>query len=349
MQPYTELLSIITTGRPDIPIHEVKEWARLLGQLNGCKLHSVASAEKDEDEWLQQRSAGIGGSEIAGIVGDSKWTSPRQIWMNKLQMYDEESRPKKSEAAAWGNLLEPVVATEWGKRNNRQWIHIPVILVDEAKPYLMANIDGFTLTDDRQQIMGILEIKTTSVYNIEVWEQGPLPENYIDQSNWYCGITRLSNYTLVCLVGGQKLFSYDLPADPDLFKRLVDAADIFWNENVLKGVEPQACDVDLEDVRQLPKDPEEPPVVLSDAQSKLIEAYCNVNKQLADLKKLRDGLQAQIYVLLGNSMSAITSSNIIQVTESVRRTVNAAELKKTYPDIYNEFVKVSKVRTLNIK
>ena len=85
--------------------------------------------------------------------------------MSKLDMFDSDKQPTQNEAARWGNLLETIVATEWGKRYERQWIHIPVTIQSEEFPWMLANVDGFTLSDDRRMITGILEIKTTSAYN----------------------------------------------------------------------------------------------------------------------------------------------------------------------------------------
>ena len=218
MQTTQELLQMILTGRPDISFEEASKWIKYLSQLKGCHLFSVASPEKDQKEWLKERTAGIGGSEIAAIMGENHWSSPRQIWMSKIGMFDDK-QPTQSEAARWGNLLETAVATEWGVRNNRKWIHIPVIIQSDDEPWLFANIDGFTLSDDEELITGILEVKTTSAYNLSQWEEGPLPYHYICQVNWYCGITGLDQYDLVCLVGGQKLYSYTLPAVKELFEK----------------------------------------------------------------------------------------------------------------------------------
>ena len=116
----------------------------------------------------------------------------------------------------WGNLLENTVAQEWAKRENRQWIHVPVCLQSLDNSVMFANIDGFTLSDDRQTVTGILEIKTTNEHNRQVWETGPLPEYYICQTNWYLGVTGLPLYDIVCLVGGQRLYSYTLPRDNEV-------------------------------------------------------------------------------------------------------------------------------------
>lgn len=361
MQDRNSLIELITRGRRDVTQAQAGLWADYLLQLKNCHLFSVAAPEKDKAEWLRHRRSGIGGSEIAAIIGENHWNSPRQIWMSKMGMFDDKP-PQQSEAARWGNLLETVVADEWALRNKRQYIHIPVIIQDDDHPHLLANIDGFTLSDDRETITGILEIKTTSAYNRDAWENGPLPYHYLCQTNWYCGITGLSNYTIVCLVGGQRLYAYDMPADPELFAREVEAADEFWSCYVIPGVEPPATAVDKEllakaDAAALAEkqttvedgEPAKPPAVLDDDETeRMVEGYCKLREQMAKLKEVKDALHARIRLKLGDSVDAITKTHTISLSVSNRRTCNFDKLKQLSPELYDEVVSITVGTQMNI-
>ncbi len=348
MQQTEELVFIIQRDDPKVDRETALLWAGYLQQLSGCHLFSAASPENDKEEWLRQRTAGIGGSEIATILGENHWSSPRQVWMSKLGMFDGNS--SQSEPARWGNLLETVVATEWGIRNNRQWIHIPVSIQDDAEPWLLANIDGFTLTDDRALITGILEVKTTSAYNLSAWEEGPLPFNYICQTMWYCGITHLSRIDLVCLVGGQKLFGHELPFDTDLFEREKVAAREFWLENVQKGIEPPATEVDKGLTKNDEHDATLPPVVFDDDESERVaEAYVLLRDKLTSLKKIKDALYAQLFILLGSSTQALTRTHTMVLQTSSRRNCDLDRLADEYPEAYEDCVTTNVSTQLNIK
>ena len=349
MQGIKELVEIIKRGQPDVSTDEITVWAEYLQQLEGCHLLSASSPDIDKEAWLLQRKIGIGGSEIAALIEENKWTSPRQIWMSKMGMFDDAPK-QQSEPARWGNLLETTVATEWGIRNNRKWIHIPVILQDNEIPWLLANIDGFTLSDDGKTITGILEIKTTSAYNQTYWEDGPLPYNYICQTMWYCGITRLREIELVCLVGGQRLFSHSLPFDEELFIREKDEAKHFWEEYVLKGVEPPATAADKEITKNDEHDESLPPIYLEDDESeRLVEAYCQIRDQLSGLEKIKKALYAQIFVLLGRSTQGLTQSHTINLGASARQSCNFDKLKELYPEAYNQCVVTNVTNSLRIK
>lgn len=353
MQSMSELVSLIQAGRSDVDLQTANTWAKYLRQLDGCHLFSVSAPEKDKAEWLRDRRAGIGGSEIAAVMGENHWNSPRQIWMSKMGMFDDKP-PQQSEAARWGNLLETTVADEWALRENRQYVHIPVSLQDDERPYLLANIDGFTLTEDREVITGILEVKTTSAYNRDAWENGPVPFHYLCQTNWYCGITRQSMFTIICLVGGQRLYAYDLPADPELFKREEAEAAAFWNNYVLTGIEPPATAVDKELMAKAEaeqaedKEPEPAKVLDDDASERLVESYCIMREKIAAMTDIKNAIYAQIKVALGASSEAITKTHSIKVSTSNRRTCNFDKLKALSPELYDAVVSTTCSTSLSI-
>lgn len=353
MQTRAELREIIRTGLPGLNPNTVELWVDYLKQLKGCHLYSVDSPEKDKKAWLRSRRAGIGGSEIAAILGENHWNSPRQIWMSKIGMFDDKP-PQQSEAARWGNLLETTVADEWALREGQKYVHIPVILQHDEEPWLLANIDGFTLTENGYGVTGILEIKTTSAYNNDVWEQGPVPFHYVCQTNWYCGITGLNKYTIVCLVGGQKLYHYTLPADPELFERERKAAKTFWVHNVLEKVEPEATAVDKELIARDEK--ENPPLeslqeaIMDDEETERItEAYCQMREKIKQFNDVKDALYAQIKLKMGNYGGIITKTHTVALKQSNRRSCNFALLQELSPQIYDQVVSHSTTISLDIK
>lgn len=350
MQPIPELVAIITRDRPDVSTELAHTWARYLGQLKGCELASAKSPEYDYEGWLKDREEGIGGSDVAAIMGESQWSSPRQIWMSKVKMFDDIVSTQ-SEAARWGNVLETVIANEWALRNGKKWIHIPVSIRHTEHHWMHANIDGFILSDDETTIEGILEVKTTSVYNKEIWETGPLPFYYICQANWYCGITGVQQYTMVCLVGGQKLYDHTLPFNPDLFEREFNEAHHFWFDYVLTRTEPPATDVDAQQIAEtLEVDETLPPTILEDEESEnMAEAYCQIREKIRGMEKIKKALYAQLMLKIGKSTQALTSTRILTIKKTTRRSCDLDKLRELYPQAYNDCVTMNTTTSLIIR
>jgi putative phage-type endonuclease len=350
MQSKQKIIEIITASRPDVALEEASLWADYLVQLKGCHLYSAASPEFDQEAWLDKRKAGLGGSEIATILGENKWSSKQQVFYSKIGVYDDSRPVEQSEPARWGNLLETTIATEWGNRYEREWIHIPVILQSDENSWELANIDGFTLSEDRSVITGILEIKTTTEYNRSLWEDGPIPFNYICQATWYCGITGLKEIVLVCLVGGQRLYAHELPFDDELFAREQAAAKEFWNENVLKCIEPVAEAKDVEKLKAAEPDELKPPIVFEDEVTEtLVESYCILREKIKALTKIKDELYAQIFSAIGDNMQGITATHTITRQISARQSCNFAKLDSLYPDAYKDCVTINTSQMLRIK
>ena len=59
--------------------------------------------------WHEARKSGLGGSDIAAVLGLSKWASPMDVWYQKRGLVDPL---EESNAMRRGRLLEPAIA-EW--------------------------------------------------------------------------------------------------------------------------------------------------------------------------------------------------------------------------------------------
>lgn len=353
MQSEEQLRMLIKKQKKDVTEQELSLWVACLGQLKNCHVHSFVAQEDDSEGWLKARTTGIGGSEVACIAGMSPWNSPRDIWQKKTGQFEDEEF-KQSEAARWGNVLEQTILDEWAVREGKQFVHIPVSLQADNNPILLANIDGFVVhytEDDDVVVDGILECKTTSTYNLAVWEEGPLPEYYLCQTNWYTGITGLTEFTIVCLVGGQKLFSYTLPFNKPLYTQLVDAANTFWQTYVIPKVAPPLTAGDVEAMAdKVPEEPEENAKIYTDDEHEnVVQGYIALGEQISKLTSVRDALKAQIFEMLGGAHEAATISHIATISISNSRKCNYTLMQRKYPMAFEECITASVTKRLNVK
>jgi putative phage-type endonuclease len=66
-----------------------------------------------EQEWLELRRKGLGGSDVATAMGLSPWKSPMQLYLEKTGEIDPE--PLTSEVVYWGTVLESVIANRFAE------------------------------------------------------------------------------------------------------------------------------------------------------------------------------------------------------------------------------------------
>lgn len=68
----------------------------------------------DREVWLRDRKKGIGGSDVAAVLGLSPWRTPLDVFNDKTaETVDEKPQ---SDAAHFGTILEDVVADEFARR-----------------------------------------------------------------------------------------------------------------------------------------------------------------------------------------------------------------------------------------
>ena len=65
----------------------------------------------ESEEWLAARQAGVGGSDVAAILGISPWVSAFALWHAKAGNIPAEVLT--DEPVYWGKALEKVVLARW--------------------------------------------------------------------------------------------------------------------------------------------------------------------------------------------------------------------------------------------
>jgi len=137
---------------------------------------SETTTPYDHEEEMKYRDKGIGGSDVASVLGISKWKSPIQLWMEKTGR-----SPKQPDNNTFkrGRALEPVVLEEYTTQTGRPLIQIAPV-IDGC---FIASLDA--MTADRKRIV---DAKTTTRGYTEI------PMYYETQLQWYMGFFPEAEY-----------------------------------------------------------------------------------------------------------------------------------------------------------
>jgi putative phage-type endonuclease len=190
----------------------------------------VAPPDLDRETWLAARRRGIGGSDIAAILGMDPYRSPLEVFLDKLDERPDIPRSAElSEAAAWGHRLEPVVAAAFAERTGLRPVPAPGMLAHVERRWMLANVDRLLAEEDQGELSlaGLLEIKTRSAYQLDEWADG-VPDAPALQTHWYLAVTGLPRAYVAALIGGQRLIVHQVERDDDLAAHLVQIAGDFW-------------------------------------------------------------------------------------------------------------------------
>lgn len=221
---------LYATGRRDTPTGTIV--ARLDPQV-------------DRALWLALRRTGIGSSDMAAVLGMSKYRSELDVYLDKrgeTPLDDDQS----SEAAHWGNLLEHIVATEWADRHGVKVRRVGTVAHVEHR-HMLCDLDRYVIgCSDHERCA--LEVKTRSAFKADEWRVDGIPtvpEDVEAQTMQQLAVTGLDAIHVAALIGGQRLESRLVAPDPDYIADLFTVGDQFWTQNVIAGVPPEISSLDL--------------------------------------------------------------------------------------------------------
>lgn len=259
-------------------------------------------------EFLARRKSGLGGSDIAAIIGISPWRTPRDIYLDKKGLTEPEP---ETDAMYWGSTLEDIVAREYAKRTGRKIQRCNQQFQHPEHPFLVGNVDRVIWGEDgKRPVVGgklitdrILECKTASQYAAGDWgEPGTdeIPEYYKAQVMWYMGITGARVCDVAVLIGNRDFRMYTVERDEDVIRYLFQEGITFWREYIEKDVMPPART--LEDVESVCRGEAKARKFADDLTIEAVQRYAELDKQAKEIKAEQDKLKVQICDAIGDAV-----------------------------------------------
>jgi putative phage-type endonuclease len=311
-----------------------------------------------EADWHIWRKKGIGGSDLASVMGMSPWSTAKDIWRKKkgiVGALDEEADQENWIAKEVGHLLEPLVAKIFAHKTGLVPYEIRKMFAHPDYDFMIANVDYFvTLPDGRR---AILECKTSNHYAKEKWEGDAVPLNYEYQCRHYMAIMDIDVAYIACLMGNNegdfvwRRIDRDLAIEADIIATEID----FWENYVTAGVEPpytENADLVLQSIRNHYGHPDknaneiELPPAFADTLGEfehLKAEKSKVDKASDAIKEQMKRTQAIIVEEMGEACRAVCRGSdgaVYTITNNPiqRDEVDKDGLKAIYPQAYDAFV-----------
>ncbi|MBA7544435.1 hypothetical protein ES705_36791 [subsurface metagenome] len=206
------------------------------------KSAAPVASYRDRDDWLEMRRSGIGGSDASAILGVNPYSTPRDVWLDKVGkgVDVEVTAPMKR-----GIYLEPIAADVYAEETGRTLRRQPLVRHKEHE-FIIGNADRQILAVGDVTATGVLEIKCPGLYTMSNVRAHGLPDYMIVQLMHYLavygyewgsfGLFNAENW---------KLVHFDLEADKDLIEQIIEAEVKFWEDHVIPQIEPPV-DVEVE-------------------------------------------------------------------------------------------------------
>lgn len=293
-------------------------------------------------EWLSLRKKYIGGSDAGSILGVNPWSSPADIWRDKLA--DSEPMELDSFRIRIGNDLEAYVAKLFEEETGKKVRRNNFMMVNKKYPFMMANVDREVVGENR-----VLECKTTSSYNKEDWLDGNIPPHYYAQVQHYMAVCGYDGGYIAVLIGNEAFIWYEVLRDDGYIKAMIKKEEDFYNNSMVLGAfpSPDGSKAYSDVLKDRYKEPIPDSVVLDDLEPSLRQLQ-DVKGVIAKLKKTRARLEQEIQGEMGNHEIAYIGPSTVKWSNVVSKRFDRKAFEKDYPDLAKDYVKESSFRRFSI-
>lgn len=281
--------------------------------------------------WLKERQKGIGGSDVAAILGMSPWRTPYQVWEEKTTPIDETAEEDDDRPALyWGRVLEAPIRQAYADKTGRTVTKPAEAFVSSKYPFMRANLDG--IDDDGR----VVEFKTSS--KSDGWgEPGTdeIPDYYMTQVQHYLAVTGVKTADVAVLIGGNDFRIYTIEADEELQALLIERESEFWA--LVESRTPPDLTSTKDAARRYrvataKKAVEATAGDVVDAWTKL----CAIKEQKGLLDAKEKTYQLRIMEFMQDAVSLKRDGKTIASwsAPSTRKTINSKKLKEEFLDVY---------------
>lgn len=296
------------------------------------------------EQWLNKRREGIGGSDTATLLGLNPYKSVYELWLDKIGELDGEEE-KTNDAIHFGNQLENLVAAEFSDRSGYKVQRNNFMLAHPEHDFLRANID--------REIVGenmLLECKTTSLFNAKKWEGENIPANYIIQVQHYLAVTGYESAYIAVLIGGQKFVYKKIERHEEIIKYIIIRGREFYNENVLKVKPPHMDGTTAAETFLNNKYDESTTreIGLPSKYEKDLLRYTNIKSKIKMLQNEEREIKNNIKLEMEDSEVATVEGYTVTWKPVTTNRVDIKRLKKEYPETYEDVLKQSESRRMQV-
>jgi len=245
-----------------------------LKNLNKMKSHiKIYNIPFGTDEWYEFRKRGIGGSEIATVLGINKYDTAVRLYHEKIGTI--EPIKEDNERTFWGRYQEDAIAKIWqyydgtkdgyieNFKNNkiiRNCRSVNGFIVNPNYPWLFGEVDrlinikgGINLiTGKPLENEGILECKNMGYWMSKVWEDG-IPIYFLAQIHQYMAILETDYAEIAILVDGSNLIVEKIQRDDILIDKILSISKSWWYDRVM----PARTAKQMRDIAEIKGDIEE--------------------------------------------------------------------------------------------
>ena len=336
-----------------------------LNEARKEKVLSLISGAKDANEkFVFTRLFGIGGTDVAAILGISPWKTPFQLWQEKT--FRVQPSFEENPFTHWGKLLESVIRKEYWDivgHNFGDEIRNNVTFACSSLPCLVGNLDSLIYKDDKK--VRLHEIKTAmlnamsgdfdlddrpilswgegNIYQTDadgkllgvIKEDGQIPKHYRLQVEAYMMCSGVDACDVSVLIGHHDFRIFTVHANKKLQEIIFKKVDDFWCHNVLEDNPPKLTSDDYDEKESIPGVVvAEDSVVALHSQLDLLRQKIAIDesKEKSLIKKLKEAIGENDVLVDSNGRKLCTYK-----TTAARMSFDKERFMQEQPEMFRKY------------
>ena len=292
----------------------------------------------NREQFLLDRKLGIGGSDIAAIMGLSPYSTPLDVYRDKMNhevVYEELTEDLKR-----GARVEKYILQEYSEVSGLEIETNLTPFIHPEYPFMRGNIDARVIGENV-----IVEAKSTKC-PIAKWEEG-IPEYYRTQVAYYAMLSNAERVDVPVLFSNWQYACFTYWRDYEFEDRIKKAVIDFWNNHILTGIPPA------------PSNPAELYEVYPKLETaKTIKADSDIREKVniwqetllrrRELEKREEKLKIEIQSFMGDAGILDSGFCKVALKERTATRLDAGRLKEAMPELYREYSNDNTYRVLQI-
>lgn len=290
------------------------------------------------ETFLLDRKLGIGGSDIAPIMNLSPYSTPLDVYREKMSLeviYEEEGEDLKR-----GKRVERYILQEYCEVNDcKLEVNLPAVIHPEYA-FIRGNMDAKVVGQNV-----IVEAKSTKC-PIAKWEEG-IPQYYRTQVAYYAMLSNAERVDVPVLFSNWQYACFTYWRDYEYEALIKKAVIDFWNNHIIPGIPPE------------PSTPAEIQTVYPKIENaKTIKADNEIREKVCqwqetsikrkELEKQEEKLKIEIQRFMGDAGILDAGFCKVAIKERTASRLDINSLKATMPRIYKEYSNDNTYRILQI-
>lgn len=292
------------------------------------------------------RTRGIGGSDIAAIMGISPWNTAYGVYLDKIG----EGKPAKGAHLELGNKAQSPILRKYEKETESIIEREDIEIIHSTYPFLIGHVDAVTNNGKT-----FVEVKTT-YKGIDEWNY-EIPQYYRTQVAFYAAIGNPDYVEMPVAywfnqdqLNNIKYYTCLTYWRDEAFEQgIIDLAVDFWENHVLKRRPPELRT--LEDIQKRFSISLDSNLIVTDEIKDKIIRLNELDKQYKTLENEELEIKFDIQNWMKDSAYIVDGKGdrLVSFKSHQKNNFDSVQFRNDHPDLYKQYLKQTTQRKFTIK